>query len=156
MITFRDFLKANWHEHYRIYQPNRDCLIFESFRQVHSLYFFKEEDNKDNALINVKYYSDNGYCDNVYQYPEIIDKETETLLEVFGGYEVFSIEIGSFFPQIMYTDENNQLQVEKIKDNHRPHLESLPCYDLFIRCPDLAIEIIPDMLEEPFPFDSEE
>ena len=130
MLTLKEFLKINWHEHYRIYHPNRDCLIYESYREVHSPYYFDEEDEH---RTNLKYWSNNGYCDNIYQYPEVTDAETEKFLKRFGDYEVFSLEIDGFRPEIMYTDENDNLHIEPVEDKHHPGQEYLKCYNIFIR-----------------------
>ena len=65
MITLREFLKMIRDEQYRIYQPNRDCLIFESYFTVHSPYFFDEEHEKSGEWFNTKYYDDNDYCPDI-------------------------------------------------------------------------------------------
>lgn len=66
MMTLREFVeKINFREHFRVYQPNRDCLIYESYRSVHSPYFFDKEHNEKNKYFNEKYDSDNKFCDDV-------------------------------------------------------------------------------------------
>ena len=132
-MTLKEFLKVNWHEHFRIYQPNRDCLIYESYREVHSPYFFDEEHEKNREYINNQFWISNGYCDDVYQYPEVIDRETKQFLERFGDYEVFSIEIGSFRPESMYTDDEDKLHIESVMDGRYPNQEYLECYNIFIK-----------------------
>lgn len=78
MMTLNEFIKdVNFHEHYRIYQPNRDCLIFESYYKVHSPYTFTEDGG---IGFNDNYWDDNDFCDDVRHYKEL-DEETKTFLK---------------------------------------------------------------------------
>ena len=90
-MTLKKFIKkVNINEHYRIYQSNKDCLIFESYFKIHSPYKFENEDYE----FNNKYYDENDYCDNVYK--RKLDKETKIFLKKFGKYEITHLECGIF------------------------------------------------------------
>lgn len=127
MMTLKEFVeKVNFFEHFRVYQPNRDCLIYESYFKVHSPYFW---DKKRYLDFNKDYYEDNDYCDNAYN--KVIDKETKEFLKRFGNYEVFSLECGSFRPlRVQLTDTGGLVQ--EVKDQNRLDREWLPCFDVFI------------------------
>lgn len=132
MMTLREFIeKVNFYEHYRIYQPNRDCLIFESFFKIHSPYYFDKEHEHSLAL-NKQYWEDNDYCDSARRTREL-DEETKIFLERFGDYEVFSLECGSCAPSRVYTDEEGHIHLEHIKDQMNPDREYLDCFNVFIR-----------------------
>ena len=64
-MTLKEFLTdIGTREHYRIYNPNRDCLIFESFFTVHSPYYF---DAKEEHLLKLKpEYFNNGFYYSKY------------------------------------------------------------------------------------------
>jgi len=128
MITLREFLKMIKYEHYRIYQPNRDCLIFESYLKVHSPYTF------DGSLrIQHDYYANNDYCDLVYFKHDIeIDEETEKFLNEFGDMEVFSVECASFRPMKCFKDEKGNLQIEYVRDKYRTESDYIECFNIFI------------------------
>ncbi len=131
-MTLLEFLEIGKHEHFRIYQPNRDCLIYESYREVHSPYYFDDEHEEKRDFFNSQYFSNNGYCDNIYQYPDKVDEETKVFLKKYGNYEVFRVEIGSFRPEIIYTDENDQVHLEAVQDPRRPDSDYLDCFNIFI------------------------
>lgn len=132
MMTLREFLeKVNFHEHYRIYQPNRDCLIFESYLKIHSPYSFLKGTNSPLGFKH-EYFDDNEFCDDVRLCKEP-DEETKEFLDVFGDYKVFSLEIGSFRPSKQYRDEKGDLQIEHIeKDPLRPSCDYIDCFNVFI------------------------
>ena len=95
MATLMDILKTTRNIHYRIYIANRDCLMFESYFKHHSSYVFNTFDT------NVKYFGDNGFCDDVrsfgYKNPAF-DEETAKMIECLGNYEVISLETDEFVP----------------------------------------------------------
>ena len=127
MMTLREFVeKVNFFEHFRVYQPNRDCLIYESFFKIHSPYFFR-----DFIEINNDYWDNNDYCNNVLKTREL-DDETKKFLDKFGDYVVFRMECGSFRPSKMYKDENDILKIEHVVEESRPNSEYLDCFNLFI------------------------
>lgn len=133
MITLREFLKMIRDEQYRIYQPNRDCLIFESYFKIHSPYYF---DNEKDHVLSLKddYWDNNDYCRGVYEkaYRDpAYDEETADFLEHYGDMEVFSVECGSFKPMKMYKS-GNDLKLEEVKDPARPGQDYLPCFNIFI------------------------
>lgn len=134
MVTLREFLKMIGDEQYRIYQPNRDCLIFESFFKVHSPYYF---DHKKEHLLQFRdnYWNDNDYCRGVYTdgwKDPAYDEETAEFLDHFGDYEVFSVECSSFRPVRMFKDKKGNLQFDYLKDERRPEDDYLHCFDIFI------------------------
>jgi hypothetical protein len=130
MMTLNEFIKeVNFHEHYRIYQPNRDCLIFESYYKVHSPYTFTDEGG---IGLNDNYWDDNDFCDDVRLYKEL-DEETKTFLKRFGEYKVFSMECSGFRPSKMYKNENGELRIEWLDDDPlRPGQEYIDCFNVFI------------------------
>lgn len=135
MMTLREFVeKVNCREHFRVYQPNRDCLIYESFFKVHSPYFFNEKQQREEGF-NVQYYADNKFCDDVrlrssYDH----DEETRLFLEKFGDYEVFGIECSSFKPCDILTDANGKIHINYYDgDPLRPGAgDWIPCFNIFI------------------------
>ena len=131
-MTLREFIeKVNFHEHYRIYQPNRDCLIFESYYKVHSPYYF---DGKEEHLLKLKdeYWTDNAFCDDVRLCKEL-DEETKELLDRYGNYKVHSLECSGFRPSKMYTDAKGELRIEWLDDDPlRPGQEYIDCFNVFI------------------------
>ena len=131
MITLREFLKMIRDVQYRIYQPNRDCLIFESYFTVHTPYFFDERYEKNGEWFNTKYYDDNDYCRGVYTdaYKNpAYDEETSIFLDRFGDYEVFNVEYSSCMPTRMYKGEDGGLKFEHNVDGH----DWVPCFNIFI------------------------
>jgi len=130
MMTLREFItKVNFHEQYRIYKPNRDCLIFESYFKVHSPYYLNK--NIDHTKINHDYWKNNDYCNDVYTNKKL-DEETKQLLDNFGECEVFSLECGSFKPMKVYTDEEEKLHFEYVTESIFPDREYLNCINVFI------------------------
>ena len=137
MMTLKEFItKVNFHEHYRIYQPNRDCLIFESYFKVHSPYYF---DKKHNIYdFNKKYYEDNMYCNDIYKSKKL-DKETKAFLNRFGDYVVISLECSSFKPYNIMATESGGCRLEEAHDEFRPDCDCLSCFNVFI-VPDVSYE----------------
>ena len=137
-MTLREFiLSAGCRQHYRIYQPNRDCLIFESFRKVHSPYNFRDKSRRNSLnkmlSLNEGYWDNNPFCDDV-RYCKPLDKETKILLKRFGNYKVFRIESSSFTPMNFHT-RDGKFRIEYIKkDPLRPglHEDYIHCLDIFI------------------------
>ena len=137
-MTLREFiLSAGRGQHYRIYQPNRDCLIFESFRKVHSPYNFRDKSRRnslDKILgLNEDYWDNNPFCDDARHYKPL-DTETKVLLKKFGNYKVFRIECSSFTPMNFHT-RNGELRIEYIKEDPlRPGSgeDYIRCLDIFI------------------------
>ena len=130
MMTLREFLtKVNFREHYRIYQPNRDCLIFESYYKIHSPYFF-DEAHKD-SWFNPDFYSHNEYCNDCRMRKDF-DEETKTFLEVYGDYAVFSLECGKVKPHNLYKDESGHIRIEYVKDPMNPDNDTVNCFNVFI------------------------
>ena len=128
MMTLREFIeKVNCREHYRIYQPNRDCLIFESYFKVHSPYYF------DHSLkLNKDYLGNNSYCNDVYDASKPLDEETQKLLEKFGDYKVIHLECSSFRPMDIYTSRKGKIQIHFVKDKYHPYSDYLNCFNVFI------------------------
>lgn len=130
MLTLRDFLEnINFYEHYRIYHPNRDCLVFESYFKVHSPYYL---DKEHKLIFNPNYYNNNFYCNDVRERKEF-DEETKLFLNIFGDYEIFSIECGDFIPYNIKKGEDGNLIFEETKDETQPNRDCLPCFNIFIR-----------------------
>lgn len=134
MMTLREFItKVNFYEHYRIYAPNRDCLIYESYFKVHSPYYFDKE-HETSLELNKQFYQDNDYCDSVRKSKEL-DEETKLMLERYGDYLVFSMECSSCCPRRIYTDANDCLHFEQKEDPSQPGCATLGCFNLFIIAP---------------------
>ena len=136
MMTLREFItQVNSHEHYRVYQPNRDCLIFESYFKVHSPYILKDMFTRgrdyDGPWFNHNYYDNNDYCDDVFQVKKY-DQETLDFLETFGDYIVFRMECCSCSPMKMYKGNDGELKIEHLRDSHYPDRDYIPCFNLFI------------------------
>lgn len=134
MITLREFLKMIRDEQYRIYQPNRDCLIFESYFKVHSPYYFDKAEEHSFKLKD-EYWDDNDYCRGVYTegYKDpAYDEETANFLDRFGDYEVFSVECSSVLPTKMYKGKDGQLKFEHNRDPRLPDRDYVPCFNIFI------------------------
>lgn len=130
MLTLREFLKIAKNEHYRIYQPNRDCLIFESYFKNHSPYKFGEHSFEYQSA----YWDNNDYCGEVYEKSyknPAYDEETKTFLDFFGDMEVFSVETSTFSPTRMYT-KGERLYTADVIDPLRPEERYLPCLNIFI------------------------
>lgn len=93
-MDFRElFLKVSKREEMRIYEPNRDCLIWETFRNPHSLYTLSR--NIDKGTIDWTEYDDlyfKGKTERSRFTP--LDPQTELFLEKYGEYEVIAIECG--------------------------------------------------------------
>ena len=126
-MTLREFIeKVNFHEHYRVFIPNRDCLLFVSYATIHSPYDFE----KDSLELNNDYWDNNFYCDDVYTRKEP-DKQTKDFLDKYGDCKIFSMEIGSFKP-CNCKKEDGILHMEYVRDESRPNAEYLKCFDLFV------------------------
>lgn len=136
-MTLREFiLRAGRGEHYRIYQPNRDCLIFESFRKVHSPYNFRDKSRRnglDKVLsLNKDYWDNNPFCDDTRHYKPL-DTETKVLLKKFGNYKVFRIEASGFRPTNYIKGKDGNFNVDVIdRDPLRPYSEYIDCLNIFI------------------------
>lgn len=135
-MTLREFiLRAGRGQHYRIYQPNRDCLIFESFRKVHSPYIFRDYSRRHKLFnYNKDYWDNNPFCDDVRHYKPL-DTETKVLLKKFGNYKVFRIEASGFRPMNFNKDADGNLKITYIdEDPLRPGFEEkyIDCLDIFI------------------------
>ena len=83
MITFREFIeKVYRRQHFRVYQPNRDCLIYESFYTIHSAEYFDKEHEDKRQFFNLNYYKNNPFNDKIRTDPcNWIDEETKVFLE---------------------------------------------------------------------------
>ena len=134
MMTLREFLeKVNTNEHYRIYQPNRDCLVFESYFKVHSPYRFSTATDEKREWFQHDYWDNNDFCDDIRSFKEP-DEETKEFLERFGDFIVFRLECGSFLPTKMYKDETGKFRIKYYsEDPLRPGItNSIPCFNIFI------------------------
>lgn len=130
MMTLREFLeKVNFHEHYRIYQPNRDCLIFESYFKIHSPYNFDKNIKEPEDFWNKEYYEDNMFCNDVRECKEM-DDETKAFLDKYGDYEVFSLECGGFMPANRIKGKWESVKIESGDFDKFP--DGLPCFEVFI------------------------
>lgn len=131
MITLKEFLNILERGcHYRIYQPNRDCLLWESYFTEHSPYKLKK-DLSWNLDYNKKYFSNNKYCYNVYE--DKIDNQTKLMLKKYGDYEVFSLEVSAATPLRLFTNNDGDVKVELVEDKYRPGLEKVDCVNIFIK-----------------------
>lgn len=130
-MTLREFIEeVNFHEHYRVYLPNRDCLIFESYFRIHSPYDL-ETDSTD---LNKDYWDNNYYCDDVYVLREP-DEQTKAFLNKYGDCEIFSLEIGGFKPCNLKKCKDGGVTVESVTDRMHPYSNYLNCFDVFITYP---------------------
>lgn len=125
-MKLREFLKVARNTHYRIYLPNRDCLIFESFFKVHSPFFFDDK-HEEEFKANLDYYDNNDFCDNaahLLNRDPAYDEETKIFLEKYGDMEVFAVEISSFRPTRIFKKDG--VITTESKD------EVKECLDIFI------------------------
>ena len=130
-MTLREFIeKVNLHGHYRIYQPNRDCLIFESFRTVHSHYWFDKEHKERGEYFNDAFYNNNLFNDNVRDSSKPLDRETQEFLEEFGDYEIFLMECGGFIPYNILKNNNGEVKIDLLSDRYP---NGIDCFNIFIR-----------------------
>ena len=98
MLTLKDFLEnICFYEHYRVFSPNRDCLIFESYFEHHSHYRFDEGNEGAWLNLNDAYYKDNHFSDKVRKTREF-DEETKLFIKKYGKYRIFRMETGQFYP----------------------------------------------------------
>lgn len=133
MITLREFLKIADRTHYRIYQPNRDCLIFESYFTIHSPYYF---DNKHGLLAtNHDYWDNNDYCRGVYTdsfRDPAYDEETAIFLDRYGDMEVIGVEASGFRPMKVTKDKKGNIHFKYVKEPSRPGHDYEDCFNIFI------------------------
>ena len=117
MLTLRELLlEVNKDDYFRIYNPNRDCLEFESFYSPHDPW------NCDNGHTFLKPAWRTSY--------EELDDETKKLLDDYGDYEVFSIECSSTSCIDFYKNENGGIEWKR--SDAYPH-EHAPVLNIFIR-----------------------
>lgn len=118
-MTLEEFIKdVGRGQHFRVYQPNADCLLYESFLTVHSPYVL------DDLCFdyNPSYYSNNHYCAEVVE-----DAGEAVLLKNYGKYEIFRIDASQFRPFEMKMDKEGKLCVIYIEPNNH-----IPCCNLYI------------------------
>lgn len=126
-MTLREFIeKINGGEQYRVFMPNRDCLIYESYYKVHSPYYFN-----DTLEPRDDFFENNPYCNDVYQHKEL-DEETKSFLDKYGNCEIFKIECGSFIPYNKVKMRDGSVQLQRTFDELRPYSSTLDCIDLFV------------------------
>lgn len=131
MMTLREFIeKVNFREHFRVYQPNIDCLIYESYFTVHSSYTL----DSDKIRTNDKYYTNNSFCDDIRTKPSgYIDNETKIFLERFGDYKVIGLECSRFKPCDMYTVDGDIKMKYYDDDPLRPGFgDYINCFNVYI------------------------
>lgn len=113
---------------YRIYAPNRDCLIFESYLTIHS-----ERDLDENLNYAPEcndYYTNNPYCYGVYGQEEL-DIQTIRFLQRYGNHEVHHLEVGSIQPYDLIADKDGRVSIRYVEDKYRPGVE-VSCVNIFI------------------------
>ena len=124
-MTFRElFLKVSPYEEMRIYDPNRECLIWETFLKVHSSH---------NLIRQGEYITWDTNSTNDYFYHneairqlrslDNLDEQTKLFLEKYADYEVHGIETGGY-----YTGDFTDPEINPGKHQ--------PCLDVFICMPD--------------------
>lgn len=123
-MTFRElFLKVSSMEEMRIYEPNRDCMIWETFRKTHAPYtLVRREKYIDWSLDAPNNYFDKNEEVRQLRSIENLDEQTQLFLEKYADYEVTGIETGSY----------------AIGDFNDPDItiEYKSCLDVFISTPD--------------------
>ena len=134
MITLREFLKLIRGEHYRIYYPNRDCLVFESFWVHHSPYTFSKKSKKTEYVD--AYWNDNTYNEQIYvngwKNPDY-DEETKAFLDVVGGKIVHAVELSGFHPYKRYVDKDGHAAMEPLEGLSRQNaMGYIDCYNIFV------------------------
>jgi len=135
MLTLKEFItEIGKYEHYRIYQPNRDCLIFESYFKVHSPYKFNYSRRRNKKMFQDDYWDNNKFDDTARaKGPVGMDAETRHFLKKFGNYKVFRIETSGFKPHDMWKGEDGELHFHYYdEDPLRPYQDYIDCFDLFI------------------------
>lgn len=121
MTFYELFTKVAKLEEMRVYEPNRDCLIWETFLPEHAP--FKLKRNLDGTVSWDWGYANNNYynCSPKRSRFHELDKQTKLFLEKYGDYEVHGIEA-------------SQCAIGFDKDTKTP--EYCDCLDVFIVVPD--------------------
>ena len=132
MVTLKEFvLNLNKDTQFRVYLPNRDCLIYESFHSPHVTEpgILSSIWDEDTYYINRK---NQQYCPvNLRLNLNILDYETKIFLEKFGDYEIHSIECSSCFKDyFIYNEELDRWEIKHFEDSPN-NIEA--CFDLFIK-----------------------
>lgn len=118
MLTLRELLlEVNQDDYFRIFNPNRDCLEFESFYLPHDPWA------KTDSFIFQKRSWRLNYED--------LDADTKKLLDDYGDYIVFSIECSSTKCVDIIKKENDE-GFEFIPSKNYPH-DIANCLNIFIR-----------------------
>lgn len=123
-MTFRElFLKVAPMEEMRIYEPNRDCMIWETFRKTHAPYTLVRREK----YIEWSLDAPNDYFENIeairqFHRLEELDEQTKLFLEKYADFEVHGIECGSY-ALFDWNDPDKELDYK-------------PCLDVFICMPD--------------------
>lgn len=131
MITLRELIKILERGcQYRIYAPNRDCLIFESYLTIHSE---RDLDENLNYMLECnEYYTNNPYCYGVYGIDEELDIQTIRFLQRYGDCKVHSLEVGNIRPYDLIADKEGRVSVHYVEDKYRPGSEDVSCVNIFI------------------------
>ena len=131
-MKLKEFLELAKHEHYRIYVSNRDCLLFESYFDVHSVYNLKDRDSTE---LRQDYWRNNHYCGAVYTHGQPVgyDQDTQDLLKNYGDDDVISIEISNFIPKDFYIDQDGKPISSQAVDPVKPGHSTLGCFNIFIK-----------------------
>lgn len=123
-MTFRElFVKVAPREEMRIYEPNRDCMIWETFRKTHAPYtLVRGEKGIDWSLDAPNDYFENNETAVQLRFSSSLDEQTKLFLEKYADFEVHGIECGGY-------------AVGDFNDPDTP-VEYASCLDVFICMPD--------------------
>lgn len=132
MLTLKELiLELNRFDHFRVYKPNRDCLIFESFLSPHSepgilKYLDYNNDSEWNAQWDL--FRSRKYCQRKRRLSlDDLDEETKMLLSKYGDCRVISIEASS-----CYVTDFIRNRLSPAIDVLQPNADSVECLDIYI------------------------
>lgn len=132
MVTLREFiLGLNKSDHFRVYKPNRDCLVFVSFLSPHSEPgILKDLDYNNDAEWEAqwKYFGNRKYCQRKWRTSyDDLDDETKLLLDKHGDCQVIGVDAST-----CYVADYIESRISPTIDVIRPDADYVECLDIFI------------------------
>lgn len=123
-MTFRElFVKVAPMEEMRIYEPNRDCMIWETFYKIHAPYtLVRGEKYIEWSLDAPNEYFNKNEIIIQHHYLRELDDQTKLFLEKYADFEVHGIECSGYAVGD-FNDPNDSIEYR-------------PCLDVFICSPD--------------------
>lgn len=132
MLTLKELLlELNKFDHFRVYMPNRDCLLFESFFLPHSEPgILKDLDLDDDLEWDSQWeqFRNRKYCQRKWRSSiDELDEETKILLTKYGDHQVFSLDASS-----CYVTDYIKNRLSPTIDVAQPYADHVECLDIFI------------------------